>query len=378
VEAKLAGYNIPAGLLQQWTNYQKRKAQGWVTGRRRSELIQAYRLYTLALLGEPEMGAMNRLKERNNLPTTARWRLAAAYKLSGQEEAARSLAKGDMSINTYRELGNTYGSHLRDKAMILETLTMLNENNKAQNIVEELSSVLSSEKWLSTQTTAYMLIAIARYAGFSNAGATAFSFRYQWQNDPEQNISASSPIFQTDVAAQMDSLGSIRLKNESETIIYPRLILNGLPALGAETSASNGLSCIIAYTDRDGNRLDATKLTQGSEIIADVTVKNTGSTGDYEEIAVAHLVPSGWEIYNERMAGAESSPNFEYQDIRDDRVYTFFDLKQGEEKTIRLLLNASYIGEYYLPPVYVEAMYDATINTRVKGKWIEVVLPGAE
>ncbi len=53
--------------------------------------IQAYRLFTLALAGAPELGAMNQLREQESLPVTARWRLAATYELAGQPEAADAL-----------------------------------------------------------------------------------------------------------------------------------------------------------------------------------------------------------------------------------------------------------------------------------------------
>jgi uncharacterized protein YfaS (alpha-2-macroglobulin family) len=44
--------------------------------------------------------------------------------------------------------------------------------------------------------------------------------------------------------------------------------------------------------------------------------------------------------------------------------------------TFRIVLNAAYVGRYYLPTVYCEAMYDNTINSRKPGKWVEVVKPG--
>lgn len=118
IEARNGGYNIPQAMLEQWIQFQINRARSWVTGPTRSELIQAYRLYTLALSDRPELGSMNRLKEMDNLPTTARFQLAAAYQLAGQIEAARSLTRGNIVISAYRELSNTYGSDLRDKAMV--------------------------------------------------------------------------------------------------------------------------------------------------------------------------------------------------------------------------------------------------------------------
>ena len=72
-------------------------------------------------------------------------------------------------------------------------------------------------------------------------------------------------------------------------------------------------------------------------------------------------------------AASAGGDKAEYQDFRDDRVYTFFDLKMGKEKTFKILLNASYLGKYYLPALSVEAMYDKSIQARKRGKWVTVV-----
>ena len=53
-----------------------------------------------------------------------------------------------------------------------------------------------------------------------------------------------------------------------------------------------------------------------------------------------------------------------------------FELKAGENKTFKTLLNATYLGKYYLPAVSVEAMYNASQHARVKGQWVEVTKPG--
>jgi hypothetical protein len=66
----------------------------------------------------------------------------------------------------------------------------------------------------------------------------------------------------------------------------------------------------------------------------------------------------------------------EYQDVRDDRVYSYFDLAAGETRTIELRLHAGYLGRFYLPMFSVEPMYDATIHARLKGRWVEVVPAG--
>ena len=62
-----------------------------------------------------------------------------------------------------------------------------------------------------------------------------------------------------------------------------------------------------------------------------------------------------------------------YMDIRDDRVYTYFNMEENKRYTYNVLLNAAYLGRYYLPAVSCEAMYDNTIHAFQPGKWVEVV-----
>ncbi len=72
----------------------------------------------------------------------------------------------------------------------------------------------------------------------------------------------------------------------------------------------------------------------------------------------------------------EKESAFKYRDIRDDRVYTYFDIAQGQTKTFRIGLQAGYLGHFYLPLIKVEAMYDAMLYARQPGKWVTVVQPG--
>ena len=102
------------------------------------DLEQAYRLYTLALAGDPETGAMNRLRELRTISCRPRWRLAAAYALTGQIQVAKELVTRESTdIQEYRGSYSSYGSRERDWAMILETLIMLNDRNKGTDLPEK-------------------------------------------------------------------------------------------------------------------------------------------------------------------------------------------------------------------------------------------------
>ena len=128
----------------------------------------------------------------------------------------------------------------------------------------------------------------------------------------------------------------------------------------------------------NGNVIDESALPQGTNFKIEVTVENPGLAGDYNELALTQIFPSGWEIINTRLEESEpiqgGSPEEKYTDIRDDRVLKYFDLKAKEKKTFTVLLNASYRGRFYMPALSVEAMYDNSRYARIAGDWIEVVI----
>jgi hypothetical protein len=69
---------------------------------------------------------------------------------------------------------------------------------------------------------------------------------------------------------------------------------------------------------------------------------------------------------------------YSFQDIRDDRVMTYFDLARGQKAVFHLRATAAYTGRYHFPGAHVEAMYDARIHARAQGGPVQVIMPGAE
>jgi uncharacterized protein YfaS (alpha-2-macroglobulin family) len=386
LEAEMKGYTLPSGLIDSWKRYQKSRANAWSPKSRDSryyyfndDLEQAYRLYTLALAKAPELGAMNRLKEYPNLSVAAKWRLAAAYVKAGQPEVAKKLISNlSYNISPYRELSYTYGSSDRDEAMILETLTLLNMRVKAAPLVKEISAALSKNEWMSTQTTAYCLIAISKFAG--SAGASSeMRYALKINNGAVQSLNTKLPVKQIDMQLKGAAAGKLSVTNNGTGVLFARVILEGIPETGDQTSADNDLQVEVNYTSMTGSPIDVSRLEQGTDFIAEVRVTNPGTRGEYLQMALSQIFPSGWEIHNTRMDEAESvikSDYPTYQDIRDDRVYTYFNISPYKTSTFRIVLNAAYAGRYYLPTIYCEAMYDNTINSRKPGKWVEVVKAG--
>jgi uncharacterized protein YfaS (alpha-2-macroglobulin family) len=374
IEAKKKGYPVSSSIIQSWKTYQQNKAKKWTNDGPASQLVQAYRLYTLALAGYPEKSAMNRLKNISQLSNTAKWRLAAAYLLSGKKTTAQEMISGlSTEIGKYIELSYTYGTDTRDKAMILETLNLIGEKEKAFKLLKELSEALSSKQYLSTQTTAYSLIAVSLYAEH-NAKSETLSYTYSINNSAMKPVNEKKSISQTDLNINSTNSGNLKLVNTGKGILYARIILQGIPEIGTAKDSQKDLKMTVKYTLPNGTQISPTSIEQGTDFIAEVTVTHPGILKPYQEMALSEIFPSGWEIINTRLynTGYGTIPVVDNIDIRDDRVYIYFDLKQYESKTFKVLLNASYAGKFWMPPAYCEAMYDASIFSEKGGMYVSV------
>ncbi|MEO6548867.1 MAG: MG2 domain-containing protein [Ferruginibacter sp.] len=382
IEAQNNGYVVSDYMLQSWKSFQRGKANSWVistTNFYGGDLAQAYRLFTLALAKSPELGAMNRLKEFKYLSPEAKWRLAAAYKLAGQENAALDLTAGlPTEFGNRLNPGITFGSELRDQAMVLETLTLMGNRKKAAALLPTIAAKLSEDSWYSTQTTAYALIAIAKYCGKNPSGVKILAAANV--NGKAVDINSAAYIRQLPVLFTNGN-SNLVITNKGSNVLYVRLITKGQPLSGDSLKVNNNpaaLAMSVSYISQNGAPVDINQLQQGSDFIAKVVIKNPGKRGDYTQMALTQIFPSGWEILNARMLGGEGafkSSIATYQDVRDDRMYTYFNIREFETLTFYVQLNASYLGRYFLPGTFCAAMYDNSITAGVNGKWVEVVKP---
>lgn len=388
IEAENQGYSLPVNLKSKWIKYQQQQARNWsisarayneTHGDETNEATQAYRLFVLALCYNPELGAMNRLREEKNLSASAKWRLAAAYVLIGQREVAMKLIEGlPTSVKPYKELSYSYGSDIRDKAMILESLSLLQERTKAWSLAKEIAATLSSDLGMNTQETAYSLLAMCEFSGVKdNKGGMNFSYLVKGENKKtidfeEKNIKKTMcQLKYTD--NNFERKAKTTIKNNGKTTLFIALIVEGIPLIGDKTAKAKDLKMEIKYKDMDGKEIQPDKMIQGTDFTAVVTISNPGTKGMLKEMVLNQIFPSGWEIHNARLDGTMQYNGARYQDIRNDRVYTYYDLNPYESKTFVIQLNATYLGRFYLPTVYSEAMYASTINARIPGRWVEVV-----
>jgi len=378
-EAERNGFTIPSSLKTKWLAYQKNTALAWRydPAFRGAANDQAYRLFTLALAGQPERGAMNRLRESKDIPQLSRCLLAAAYALSGRPEAASELidVRTVQTEPEYQDL--YYGSELRDKGIILYTLALLEKEEDALPLLRSLSESLNSKAVHSTQSLSWALIAFMKYTSMMPENETekmAFSLSLNGKTTTESL--APGRVWSENLETKGDR-NTMSVINNSGKPLYFNLVNRGVPLMSDISKEEKGIAMKVSYTDLGLKPVDQKSLSQGSDFMMIVRVTNTGFS-EKENLALVQMLPSGWEIRNTRLFGAEygiSESSSNYRDIRDDRVNTYFSLARGETKTFVLILNAAYQGEFFHPPVWCEAMYDTESYSRLPGYRVRVSEP---
>lgn len=382
--AQEKGYAVHPNVLNKWKRFQRAAAQNWRMPQEasnwqiwQSELQQAFRLYTLALAGAPEYGAMNRMKEQPGLSIQAKWRLAAAYALTGKMKPAGELVyNAETTVIPYSSMNLIYGSSDRDEAMILETLILMKRDRDALQQAKKVSQNLAQENWFSTQSTAFALMAMGRLAEQLSG---TLDFTWSWNGKQQPAVKSAKAVFEKEIATSPKS-GTVSVKNQGkgalsvDLITRTQLLNDTLPAI------ADNIRLDVKYTDMAGSPISVEDIRQGTDFMSAVTLSNISGTSDYSNLALTHIIPSGWEIYNERMIVPEASSSnsneantpessagkYTYKDIRDDRVLTYFDLRRGESKTFTVRLQATYAGNFILPAIQCEAMYDAAVQARTK------------
>lgn len=320
-EAAKYGYGIDRPMLDRALKYLRGNEAD-------SFLTQAYAQYVLALNNMADRGAMNRLREKAaDLKNDVKWMLAAAYALDGNRKVAEELTAQGGSGQTGKvdPYDDTYNSSERQMAVVLMTQTLLGKREEAFRTALKMSDILKKEKWLSTQSTAWMLSTLSNFIVSGQTGIDAKAGKESIRTDKSF---VSMPLTE-----------ETGVTNNGKESLYAVVSQRYNPAKGEETEAADNIRIAVRYTDMDGKAVDPKSIRASTDFYAVVTVSNISGYEKYTNLALTHIVPAGWEITSER-----DLTSVTYQDIRDDRVLSYFDLKRGESKEIPVKLTADIQG----------------------------------
>lgn len=334
-EAQNCGYYVPEGISSRLSAYLKRTVKNWKSGSSRYETeAYAMALYALSAARNADLSTMNRMREsRDRISPYALARLSAAYALAGHRNYAKEM-----------------WSNISDAVVHPEVLIAMVTTGDAQTDVmaEKIRTRLADNNiwwrgdYLSLSINAmskyYQKFGSAKELKFSVNGDKVSSEKLMWRNSYKANGK------------------SFEIANKGESNLHVTCVNTYKAVQDSVRKTDSGLDIMVKYySSTTGNEVNINNLTENT-LRAVVTVRNT-TYSEVESIALTHILPAGWEVLK-----AAGSDVVSYQDVRDDRIYTYVDkLGAASSFTATIDISVTYEGSYYVPAITAEAMYDNKI-----------------
>ncbi len=373
IEAKNHGYSVPQNILNPALEYLSSSAANWQSSSDTdTPSIQAYRLFVLALAGRPDIGAMNRLYMNDFDSKDAQLLLAAAYSLVGRKDTADDILKKFNSTSFFfRSSDRDFSSSLRENAIQLfaRTKTYSSFTPKTDDLAKTIAETLASDKWLNTQETAWSLFALLPY--YVNKKTDGGSYKISNDMTSKTNTFTEASVLETLPVSYKSAGQSVKIENTGTQTLYGTLTCSGISAAGEEHPQNMGITLTTQGFNSGYNSIKNCKA--GEEISLKIRVANT-SKKDLQNLVLAIPIGTCLEFTNERVGNESySNSSYTYQDIRDDVIYTYFDLKQNQEREFTFGVTAACSGNFTVPAIYAESMYDDSIRAVVPGFRVQML-----
>ncbi|MDE0017199.1 MAG: alpha-2-macroglobulin [Candidatus Poribacteria bacterium] len=389
VEARKAGYEVADRVYDAMLEGLKTRAKFSpdTEGENDAKKVRAnialatYASYVLAAAGQPDRGTMHYLKNRgaSGLSDYSHFQLAGTFALSGELETALSMLPVSVSLsfngkgNPGWETGGTFNSPIRAQAIMLDVLAEVNENHPSiPMLVKNLSEAASGgNRWRTTQDNAFAFLALGKI--MKKQADRNYSGTLKLNGEHFADFDATETRY-TDAA--WDG-ARIQLNIEGEGSCYYYWSAFGIQRDSFIEEYERELQVRRRYFNKDGEELTGT-FVHGDLIVSEITVK--ALTANLENVVVVDMLPTGFEIENPRLESRAGIPWLkaqgfkpDYIDIRDDRLIFFGTFPRQRERKFYYALRAVTQGEFTLPPIAAEAMYDPTKSAVTGSMSIKVV-----
>jgi len=369
IEANKEGYNVPQYFLDGLLKYQADRAKQWKNNPdyKQGETIQAYRLFVLALAGKAEMGAMNRFKELDMNYDLTKALAAAAFAQTGKTNIAQKLLPVVEEGQRMSDYYTSFGSRTRDLAFYTYVQMLCDvDQQTVQNNINNVCRMISGDRWLDTQTTAFSLFVLGKYAEKMGLNKSNLSATVK-VNGEERTLNANMASVGFGFTPKLGS-NMVEIKNNTDEKMVANLFTKTSVAEYDMNESGNFITMTVNYTDKNGNHVNLNDLKAGTDLRVQMTVTNP-SEYQVTELALSYYLPSGWELVNDRLSGdMTGNEGAKHLDLRDDRAYIYFDLMPRSKKTFTLKANATYEGNYMIPAVRCEDMYNNEIFYNVPAR----------
>ncbi len=384
LEAEAAGYSVPPGCRDALLTYIRKRVVDVADSRNANRALQAYGCAVLALAGDPPLGVVQRLLRNPEVEQgDVRAYLAKALMRAGRKAEAVGLLGAELPPpGGAPELAGPVVSAVGETAILLDAYLDVDPDSPAVPVlVQRLHDGMRGERWPSTHDNALALLALGKYAQLEAARAHGSG---DAPLTGTLEIAGARRGLDGTATAQVTGKGgaerefSVSAQGKGRFFVY--WTEEGVPRSGRIAEADSNLTVRRQYYQRDGTRVEADQggvpvFRAGETYVVELTLRAHRAC---TAVAVADLLPAGLEIENPRIATSDWQPvdspqtlvdsrghrreaqlvEPDHVEMRDDRLLLFAVPPVNHVGVYRYVVRAVTRGEFVLPAVAAECMYD--------------------
>jgi uncharacterized protein YfaS (alpha-2-macroglobulin family) len=372
IEAREKGYQVNKRTFDRMLFYlqdrlkTKEKITYYYNGAQKKEIVKkeiAYSLYVLALAGKPDYAAMKHyLNNSSELSLDSKYLIACAFILTDDVASAKKMMptsfSGERSVSTF---SGSFYSYIRDLALATNALIQVQPDHpQIPEMIRLLSSEMSNQRYLNTQEMSFGFLAMGKFARLKPIGKSTAVIK---NGDKTLGEFTGKDIW----LKKIDSKLPLTIEVAGEGNLYYFVESEGIPLDDKVKNVDNFLKVRRTYFTKEKREITSGQFKQNDLIVVKITLESlTGAS--IENVAITDILPAGFEIENARitempeLSWANTEMNYDYRDIRDDRIHFFTTAGNGVQ-TFYYLARAVTPGTYQLGPVSADAMYNGAYHS---------------
>jgi uncharacterized protein YfaS (alpha-2-macroglobulin family) len=369
--AQRGGWLVPAATVNKVCEYLKGALQNSGDLQDNFELSdRCLALYALALAGRPENSYHELFyNKRTRLSGESRALLALAIL---ESNGPASMVEG--LINSHEQMlfqGEVwFGSDERELAVRLLAWSQFRPNDhEVDTLVEELLRSQNQGRWANTQSNAWALLALTKYASTVETGEKniAGSLEYNGNRHPFQ-LDEHTRAFAEDQAIVNSTPGAtpvpLSLANPRGGLLFTQVRMEARPPVGKQPRQDRGFSLQRNYQklNDDGSLSNFDSLGVGDRVLVTLQLEVRKPA---HFVAVDDALPAIFEAVNpefktQAMRGPATGAGdwiSDYRELRRDRALFFRNHVAPGSYTVSYLARVRAAGTVIAPAAKIEEMY---------------------
>lgn len=382
-EAQDSGFSVPYEMREQASNKMKKICESGEISNLDIADRKAYAIYLLAREGQ-RPNSLASLRESLDRTQKGLWQnrlcgsfMAATYKLLQEDAKANEIVKTWKLATAYQyKNGEDYWSRPDVDKLLSFAIRARHFPDAVKDYGyadwQQLYGVLWQDQY-NTITAACATLGMREFSKVVKANAFEFEI-----NALPRAGTAPIPLLKTKeifgTAPFVEGMKALQFRldqKDGDQGLFYQVVEEGYDRQLPSKPQKDGIEVFREITTLDGKPVESLKV--GDSLKMSLRIRNISKI-PLGNLVMIDLLPGGFAMEpGDMKAGVGTVSGTDRVDMREDRNLFFFSLQGAKDLKIEYELRATSAGEFMVPPLFAESMYDRGINGVGLGGRIKVL-----